>query len=277
MTGGWIMNKKKRSVTGSFLIPVQAIFFIVLLISSITVATADAAKIVFTPDRIGVAIQQGEEQIIAVSTSFNETLRQDSYVNFTINSSSGNIPNSWLANNPSITLNSSSRTKEIPFSIKVPADARPGLYRGTFVPGVSRSNERVTFNTVTLFVEVTPGSRCQQPPVISETTSGRKILNDRNSKQQTLVFSGSINSPPGCTTSRSWYQLSDEYGEMDKTGNVAPDANGNFTVSVSVIASRKGDDKNGRHYSLVFGAENEAGIGLSDQRDIVITHDNRKK
>ena len=40
---------------------------------------------------------------------------------------------------------------------------------------------------------------------------------------------------------------------------------------------RKGNDKDGRLYTVKFEAENEAGLGESVETNIVVMHDNGKK
>lgn len=271
------MNKSNQPAKKTLFISIKTIVFITLLFSLLATTTADAAKIALTPDSIGVAIQQGEERKITVSTYFYETSRPSSYVNFNINSSGGNIPSSWVINNTRVTLNTTQPTKEVSFSIKVPANATTGTHRSIFIPVVSRSSERVSFNNLTLYVEVMPSNTCKQPPIISETTTDQQIVSNRNNKLLTLTFTGSINSSIGCTTNRAWYQLSDEYGEMNKIGTMELDVNGNFTVSIPVITSRKGNDKDGRLYNIIFGAENEVGTVFGGQQEVLISHDNRKK
>lgn len=270
------MNISNKPVKSALLISIKS-FIITFLIFSLTPTAAESAKVALTPEEYGVAIKQGEEREITISSSFYEISRRGSFVNFSIKSSGRNIPNSWITNHNQVTLDTSQTTKDVSFIIKVPADAMTGLHRDTLIPVVSRSSERVSVDNLTLYVEVLPLSTCEEPPTISNITSNQRTVSDRNNKQLTLVFSGAINSSPGCTTQKAWYKFSDEYGEMDKTGTVKLGENGNFTVSVQVIASRKGDDKDGRLYSVIFGAENEYGKASGGRQKVVIKHDNRKK
>ena len=99
----------------------------------------------------------------------------------------------------------------------------------------------------------------------------------RNNKQVHVELSGSVSVPEGCSIDRPRYQLTDEYGELDKVETLQLGADGNFTVAIPMVASRKGNDKDGRLYTVKFEAENEAGVGESVETNIVVMHDNGKK
>ena len=59
--------------------------------------------------------------------------------------------------------------------------------------------------------------------------------------------------------------------------NLDIDGNWTFSVAVPMVASRKGEDKDGRLYTVKFFAENDAGIGESPETSVVVLHDNGKK
>jgi len=120
-----------------------------------------------------------------------------------------------------------------------------------------------------------PGA-CASAPAIGAITANQSVIPAKNNKPFTIVFSGNISSAEGCTQESAWYRISDEYGELDGTAPLTLDANGDFSVSVDVIASRKGDDKDGRLYTIVFGAKNEAGEVEGGETSVVISHDNGK-
>jgi hypothetical protein len=83
--------------------------------------------------------------------------------------------------------------------------------------------------------------------------------------------------PDGCEIENARYQLTDEYGELDQEQAIALNSDGSFSVAIPMVASRKGNDKDGRLYIVRFIAKNEAGVGESSETSIIVTHDNRKK
>jgi len=117
---------------------------------------------------------------------------------------------------------------------------------------------------------------CATVPTISTITVNQSVIPAKNNKPVSIVFSGNISSAEGCTQGDAWYRISDEYGELDGTTPLSLDADGNFSVSVNVIASRKGDDKDGRLYTVVFGAKNDAGEVEGGETSVVVSHDNGK-
>ena len=51
--------------------------------------------------------------------------------------------------------------------------------------------------------------------------------------------------------------------------------NGAFTLSVPLTISRRGDDKDGRSYSITVRAEDEAGAAAGTPQVVTIGHDQR--
>jgi hypothetical protein len=55
------------------------------------------------------------------------------------------------------------------------------------------------------------------------------------------------------------YQVIDEYGQVQPSGSVTPDANGSYAFTVALEASRRGNDRDGRHYTILVSARDIAG------------------
>jgi hypothetical protein len=72
------------------------------------------------------------------------------------------------------------------------------------------------------------------------------------------------------------WRVIDEYGSYQPSAVVGVSGNGPFTLTVPLIAARKGSDKDGRHYTIVLTAVDAAGnrtaIPLA-QSPVVIVHD----
>jgi len=248
-----------------------------LVIFALVPSGASAAKVTFEPNSIAVVMSPGEEKQISFAAELSETTTTSTYARFYTNLASGSISRNWVSRSNSILLNGSTSTTNVTTTIAVPSEVEAGSYVGLIRPVGLRSNERTTSNTLTLYLEVVPRNACSQAPVIADVTAGESIVRASNNKPLVFSFNGSITSPEGCTTGNAWYAVTDEYGEMDKTAALVLNDAGKFTVDVEVLGSRKGNDKDGRLYTVSFGAENEAGISVGAEQRIIISHNNRKK
>ena len=54
------------------------------------------------------------------------------------------------------------------------------------------------------------------------------------------------------------YVVMDEYGQIQPQGSVAL-VDGQYTFTVALEASRRGNDQDGRHYTIVVSANDNAG------------------
>jgi hypothetical protein len=176
-----------------------------------------------------------------------------------------------------VSLNSTAKTRQVPFQISVPAEARGGRYKSVFRTEGLRSSEQVTAADLLINVEVSEPFACNQVPLFSDISSSEETINVRKHKKVTIDLSGIVSVQDGCDIVNAWYQLTDEYGELDRTEPLVINDDGTFSVAVPMVASRKGKDKDGRLYSVKFMAENEAGVGESPETSVVVLHDKRKK
>jgi hypothetical protein len=168
--------------------------------------------------------------------------------------------------------------RQVLFQLNVPANAKGGNYNRVFRTLWVRSNEQIAPADLVINVEVTETLACSQVPLFSDISSAEETINARKHKEVAIELSGAVSAPEGCDIFSVWYQLTDEYGELDQ--NDVPleiKDDGTFSVAVPMVASRKGKDKDGRLYSVKFMAENEAGVGESPVTSVVVLHDKRKK
>ena len=78
----------------------------------------------------------------------------------------------------------------------------------------------------------------------------------------TVTVSGTITDEPGGSgvePSSAAYRVMDEYGQIQPSGSVTLDADGSYAFTVALQASRKGNDRDGRHYTIVVSATDMAG------------------
>ena len=67
--------------------------------------------------------------------------------------------------------------------------------------------------------------------------------------------------------------VTDEYGSVQPSGPVTVAADGRYTFTVYLQASRHGSDKNGRQYSITVSAQDNAGNTWAATTDVIVPHD----
>ncbi len=267
-------DQKKTPLTADVIKIIMIILAFVIF--AFAPSMSRAAKIAFEPGRIGIAMSPGEERTITFAANLSEFSATSSYANFYVALTNGSLSRTWASRSAQIPLNGRQPSGLVEMTITIPAGTQTGTYTGVIRPIGIRASERTTTEVLSLYVEVMPFQSCSSPPTISEVVAGESIVRASNKKPLTFEFSGNISSPASCTTEKAFYSLTDEYGELDETTPLVLDENGNFNISVDVIASRKGSDKDGRLYTVTFGADNEAGTAVGGEQKIIISHDNRK-
>lgn len=235
---------------------------------------AGAAKISFEPNELTATLAPGETVIVPVTVSLADTTAPNSYASFSLSHVDGTLDPAWINGQVYVSLNSWYKTRQVPFQVKVPANAKGGKYKSVFRTVWLRSNEQVPPADLVINVEVS--GDCQSP-TFSDITSAEKTINARNNKEVAIDLSGIISTTDGCDIVKAWFELTDEYDELDHTEDLVINDDGAFSVAVPMVASRKGEDKDGRLYTVKFFAENDAGVGESPETSVVVLHDNGKK
>ena len=249
-----------------------AVFALLLLFN-----TAEAAQITFEPNGMTVSAAPGETITVPVTVTLSETSLQNAYASFSLALTGGDISRAWVNGQAYLSLNSWYKTRQAMLRINVPETAANGLYTGIFSTMWLRTNDQIEPGTLVVNLEVGSSASCNQPPEFSNIVSSHDAIETRNNKLVAIDLSGSVTAAPGCTIDSAWYQLIDEYGELDQTGSLDVNPDGTFAVSVPMVASRKGNDKDGRLYTVTFMAESAAGVAESPEPRVVVMHDNGKK
>ena len=73
--------------------------------------------------------------------------------------------------------------------------------------------------------------------------------------------------------STATFAVLDEYGLIQPTGPVSVQPNGSYTFTVQLQASRRGQDQDGRHYSVALSAKDLAGNVGSASTSVTVPHD----
>lgn len=97
-----------------------------------------------------------------------------------------------------------------------------------------------------------------------------------NGKMVPVTISGSITDAiSGVFLTGACYSVVDEYGQVQPSGPITVQPNGTFTFTVMLQASRRGDDKDGRLYTIWISALDLAGNVGSASISVVVPHDQR--
>lgn len=256
----------------------QAFVLLLLAFSLLCFSTeSQSAEITFSPNGLTVNAAPGETVAVPITVSLENASLANTYASFSLAHVGGSLDRTWINSQVYMSLNSWYKTRQAVLQVKVPANAQGGTYQGILKTVWLRSNENVAPAELVINVAVDNFVSCSQVPLFSNIVASQESINMRNNKPAEIELSGSISVPDGCEIHNAQYQLTDEYGELDKVDGIQLDADNSFTVAVPVVAKREGNDKDGRLYTVKFVAENEAGVGESVETNIVVMHDNGKK
>lgn len=231
-----------------------------------------AATIVYQPDKISITAIPGETTDLDFNIAFDAAGRHSLYV--TSLDVIGDIPAHWVnLKIPVMVIND--RQVRVATEIAVSEFASPGTYQASIiVQGDSRRTPVDTGKGITVTMEVK--NPCQDVPAFKDIQIGPEAIKAQKGKTVEIRIAGTIAVAKGCNLSKAEYELNDEYGKMDAKGNLTIDAAGNFGITLPVEASRMGQDKDGRTYTVKLSATDEAGQGRSGDLVITVEHDQGK-
>jgi len=146
----------------------------------------------------------------------------------------------------------------------------------TIVPG-AKIDYLVNYSSV-------PGSQITAtpldttPPVITLSPSPATLW-PPNGKMVPVVLTGTItDDEPGGTgvnPNTVSFKVTDSDGEVEPSGPLSLQSNGNYSVTIFLQASRNGSDANGRSYKINVCAEDNAGNQAAAATAVTVPHDQR--
>jgi hypothetical protein len=113
----------------------------------------------------------------------------------------------------------------------------------------------------------------QTPPSITCNTRPN-ILWPPNGSTVVVTVSGTV--MPGTqplASGGAGYAVVDEYGQVQPSGSITLGAGGNYSFGVSLIATRNGNDQDGRTYTIVIGSKDAIGNLGSCSTVVTVPHD----
>lgn len=236
------------------------------------------ASLTYSPDSTSVTVAPGTEVTVPLTVSLANAARRDTYYLWFFNViSNGNLPESWITASPSTDFLSAWWTSaSTTLTIAVPEGTTAGTYSGYLFSSAMAAHEIEDVGSGMLLEVIIP-SACNSAPTLEITSFGPAYIWPPNHSIAEVTVSGTATLPEGCNLLSISYSIDDEYGEYTSTGEFEIDADGSFTLYLPVEAARRGNDKDGRHYTISLFAEDEAGTASLGNLEAVVPHDQRNK
>jgi hypothetical protein len=116
-------------------------------------------------------------------------------------------------------------------------------------------------------------SPCGSTAPIVTAAAAPTTLWPPNGRTIPVSLSGSIVAS-GCSLNltSARYVVQDEYGQVQPQGTIAIGDDGTFSFNVQLLASRRGDDRNGRKYTITISAQTTAGAIGSAMAIVTVPH-----
>ena len=250
------------------------ITMVAVLVAMVAVP-AMAGSIVFSPGYVSMSVAPGTSSSQTITVSLVGAASGD---NVTINGFDiYKIPAGWVSIPGQVNLTSLTTSTNITINANIPKNASEGTYRGLLYPSKLWAVGQISIKSGIIVSLTVSAAKCTVAPSFSGVSADTSSIEVPNNKTYNVGISGKVVNPDGCTLKGAWYTLVDEYGELGGTVKISPAADGSFSSSIPVQASRKGTDKDGRLYTITLGAENEAGAGSSSSFGVTVSHDQGKK
>lgn len=113
------------------------------------------------------------------------------------------------------------------------------------------------------------------PPILTASAAPSSLW-PPNGKTVQVTITGSINdTTPGIDLASGHFAVSDEYGQVQPSGSFAIAADGRYSFTVGLVASRQGNDRSGRQYTIAILASDLAGNTGSASAVVIVPHDQR--
>jgi uncharacterized repeat protein (TIGR03803 family) len=111
------------------------------------------------------------------------------------------------------------------------------------------------------------------PPTVGLSANPNSLW-PPNGKMVSVVLSGTIvDNGSGVNASTATFSVADEYGQVQPSGSVAVGSGGAYSFSISLQASRNGNDLDGRQYTVTVSAKDNAGNLGSASTMVTVPHD----
>jgi len=120
------------------------------------------------------------------------------------------------------------------------------------------------------------GQQDTSPPTITAAATPSSLWPPRQWMVPVTVSGTITDADSGVNAKTAAYAVIDEYGEVQPKGAVTLGTKGDYSFTVQLPASRKGNDKDGRKYTITVNAEDNVGNKGSSSASVIVPHDQRR-
>jgi hypothetical protein len=151
-------------------------------------------------------------------------------------------------------------------------DADPGIGTG----GITITEVHDVTNYQYNGIAVTTVNGALIVPAITVSATPKKLW-PPNKFMVPVTVSGTMTEPGGAgvNPSTAAYVVLDEYGLVQPKGAVSLSADGSYSFTIQLQASRNGNDKDGRQYHITVSGEDNVGNMGSSSTLVIVPHDQR--
>jgi hypothetical protein len=171
---------------------------------------------------------------------------------------------------PSSLALASGGTGTVTVNLFVPLSAAAGTDDSITLLATSATDPTITNSAVQTF-EVSAGD--STPPTITIGANPSSLW-PPDHKMVPVVISGTItDAQSGVNAASGTFTVVDEYGLVQPSGTFTVNADGSYAFTVSLEASRDGNDADGRLYTITIQVSDNAGNLSSGSTIVVVPHD----
>ena len=124
---------------------------------------------------------------------------------------------------------------------------------------------------------VVMGAEDVTPPAITVSATPETLW-PPNGKRVSVTISGTIkDAESGVNASTAAYAVIDEYGLIQPNGPIQVAMDGSYAFTIKLQASRKGNDRDGRQYTITVSAQDNEGNQGSKSTVVTVPHDQRRR
>lgn len=110
-------------------------------------------------------------------------------------------------------------------------------------------------------------------PFLTESVQPTTLWPPNHKFSAVTVTGTAVDSVSGINGSQVLYSVRDEYGQVQPRGSAAINDDGSYSFRVQLQASRTGQDRDGRQYTIVVVARNGAGLSETQSAIVTVPHD----
>jgi hypothetical protein len=117
-------------------------------------------------------------------------------------------------------------------------------------------------------------TKIDKTPPVTTVSASPSVLWPPNGGMVKVTVSGTMaDSLSGVDSRTPSFVVTDAYGIVQPSGPVSLASNGTYSFTISLEARRDGQDENGRLYTIVVSAQDNAGNVGSSTTTVIVPHD----